>query len=254
MAAATSPPRPRHFFVIGAQRCGTSYLYRMLDDHPDVEMARPLRPEPKTFLADSWPASAREYDQRFSDDGAWCKGEKGTSYLDRPDALERILAALPESVFVVILRDPVERALSHHRFSTANGLETLPAAEALGDPALAERPFDPAVTSVSPFAYLPRGRYVEALERVDAAVGAERLHVAVFEELVAGADALAGVYAFLGVDPEHRPTALGTPVNASAGAPEELDAAIRAQLADYFAVANAALEARLGRPLPWARA
>ena len=42
----------RHFFIAGAQRSGTTYLYRLLDEHPEIEMAKPERPEPKFFLLD----------------------------------------------------------------------------------------------------------------------------------------------------------------------------------------------------------
>ena len=39
----------RHLLVIGAQRCGTTFLHTLLDAHPDITMARPARPEPKVF-------------------------------------------------------------------------------------------------------------------------------------------------------------------------------------------------------------
>ena len=39
----------RHLLVVGAQRCGTTYLSRALDAHPDATMARPSPPEPKVF-------------------------------------------------------------------------------------------------------------------------------------------------------------------------------------------------------------
>ncbi|MBA2558792.1 MAG: sulfotransferase, partial [Propionibacteriales bacterium] len=42
----------RHLLVIGAQRCGTTYLHSILDSHPDITMARPARPEPKVFMSD----------------------------------------------------------------------------------------------------------------------------------------------------------------------------------------------------------
>src|SRR5699024_6997393 len=40
------------FFIVGAQRSGTTWLYKMLDQHPEVAMAKPMRPEPKYFLRD----------------------------------------------------------------------------------------------------------------------------------------------------------------------------------------------------------
>jgi hypothetical protein len=39
-----------HFVIPGAQRSGTTLLWRLLDQHPEIQMARPLRPEPKYFL------------------------------------------------------------------------------------------------------------------------------------------------------------------------------------------------------------
>ena len=37
----------RNLFIVGAQRSGTSYLYKCLDIHPNIEMAKPSIPEPK---------------------------------------------------------------------------------------------------------------------------------------------------------------------------------------------------------------
>ena len=50
-----------HFFIIGAQRSGTTYLYHLLDEHPEICMARPLRPEPKFFLKNELYARGLEY-------------------------------------------------------------------------------------------------------------------------------------------------------------------------------------------------
>jgi hypothetical protein len=33
-----------HFFICGAQRSATTYLYRMLEQHPEIAMAKPVRP------------------------------------------------------------------------------------------------------------------------------------------------------------------------------------------------------------------
>ena len=41
------------FIVGGAPRCGTTWLWHALQRHPDIEMAQPVRPEPKFFLHDS---------------------------------------------------------------------------------------------------------------------------------------------------------------------------------------------------------
>jgi hypothetical protein len=46
-------PRPLPTFIIaGAQRSGTTFLYNLCDDHPDIYMAKPCFPEPKFFHVD----------------------------------------------------------------------------------------------------------------------------------------------------------------------------------------------------------
>ena len=48
-------------FIVGAQRSGTSYLYKILDSHPSVELAKPIRPEPKFFLKKKLCILGKEY-------------------------------------------------------------------------------------------------------------------------------------------------------------------------------------------------
>jgi hypothetical protein len=242
---------PERVLVIGAQRCGTTYLYHLLDGHPDITMARPVRPEPKVFLTDAVTGDPDAYDARLFADAppARVRGEKATSYLERPDALDRIARTLPDAHVVVAVRDPVERALSNYRFTVDAGLEDRsPDAALLADLDDEPRPYDRARISVSPYAYVRRGRYIEQLREVDARFGAERVHVVVYEEVVDDPAAVRPVYDALGVDPAHEPAVAGTVVNASK-ATARLPAATTARLRAHYADANTALERRLGRPL-----
>lgn len=233
---------------MGVQRCGTTWLRRVLDAHPDVEMAHPERPEPKYFIGrDPGPDGVAEYlATHFGPSPARVRGEKGTSYLDHPESWPAMLRAFPEARFVVILRDPVARAVSHWRFSTAHGLEHLPAEEALADPALEQRPFDRAVVSTSPFAYLSRGLYAASLARLFGVVGRERVAVVFLEEVCTRPRALDPLWAFLGVEPLGAVPA--APVNCSGSLP--VPEAVAAHLASYYAEPNRHLADLLGRPLP----
>src|SRR3954470_19502534 len=147
---------PDHFVIVGAQRSGTTYLYGLLDEHPEIEMAKPLRPEPKFFLDyDRYSLGLDAYDaQLFPDAGAHVRGEKSTSYIESEVAARRIAAMLPNAVVVVAGRDPVRRALSNLRFSIQNGIETLEPDDALRWAAAGDRPWDRERFSVSPFDYL----------------------------------------------------------------------------------------------------
>ena len=106
----------RHLVVVGAQRCGTTYLADLLAAHPEVSLASPRTPEPKVFLTDDVVDRGRQWyvDTWFADrGGASLLVEKSTSYLDHPSSAERIEHVLGEPLVLAQLRDPVERAVSH---------------------------------------------------------------------------------------------------------------------------------------------
>jgi hypothetical protein len=241
-----------HFVIAGAQRCGTTSLYRLLDEHPEIEMAKPLRPEPKFFLDDSkFRLGLGYYDsQFFSDASARVRGEKSTSYIESDLALQRIAATMPAAPIVVVVRDPVARAISNFRFSVQNDVENLPMAEALRA-ATGEREWDTKRFSVSPFDYLARGRYVDYLERAVRSTARDSIHVVIFEELVSETAVIARLYERLGVDASFRPSSFDTAVNASDAGDEPVDPEIRDWLGDYFREPNQRLASFLGRQLPW---
>ncbi len=240
---------PDQAFIVGAQRCGTTSLATALERHPQVAMAQPRRPEPKWFLDPDAADGVDEYVRRYYAHvvpGTRLRCEKSTSYLESDLACRQIHAAFPSAKIVVVLRDPVDRALSHYRFSRGEGVEDLPVDQAF-DLEAERRPYDDAVMSVSPYRYLSRGRYVDDLRRWDETFGREALHVVILEELLASPDAFRELETFLGLDPGP-PFSARERHNASEDA-TALDAGTRARLAAWFADANAELAAWLGRPI-----
>jgi len=242
-----------HFLVIGAQRCGTTYLHELLADHPQVAMARPVRPEPKVFLSEEVVERGVDwYHQSFFPhaDAAALLGEKSTSYLESPEAIGRVAAVLGRPRILVQLRDPVARAVSNWGFSRAHGLEQRPLAEALRANLEGPLPWDPEATSVSPFAYLERGRYVDHLSPWLEAFG-DLVRIQLLEDLVAEPDRIGELYAWLGVDGGVRPDSLGQPVNQGEHAGDDLDGDLVHQLRDYFHDSDRALAGLLDRELRW---
>lgn len=245
--------RPRHILLVGAQRCGTTYLAGALGAHPDIAVATPPRPEPKVFCdaglaargrdwyVDTWFAHARD-DQLLLD--------KSTSYLEDPATAARAVAVLGDAHVVVLLRDPVQRAVSHWRFSTAHGLETRDLDEALRADLEDEQAWDPGTASVSPFAYLRRGRYADHLPPWTSAFPGST-HVLFLEELRTDPSVLTGLMTALGVDPARAPEPGAGPVNESSGDRPVLTEALRGTMEEYFEPSDAALAALLGRSLPW---
>jgi hypothetical protein len=243
----------RHFLVIGGQRCGTTWLHHQLEAHPQVAMARPARPEPKVFLHDLSPDQDRAWyvDTWFAHASPdQVLGEKSTSYVDRPDAIPRVRALLGDIPLVVQLRDPVARAVSHWRFSSEHGLEQRPLTEALRANLEGPLPWDPSATSVSPYAYLERGRYADSVGPWLEAFG-DLLHVQFLEELLAQPGLFAETLAHIGVDSALTPDVDLAPVNTSAGDEELLDPSIEAEVRQSFTESDRELAALLGRNLPW---
>lgn len=244
----------RHLLVIGAQRCGTTYLHGLLEAHPRIAMARPARPEPKVFLSDELAGRGRQwylqtYFAHAADEDLL--GEKSTSYLEYPEAADRAARVLGDPLILVQLRDPVERATSHWAFSTDAGLETRSVADALAANLEGPLPWDRERTSVSPYAYLERGRYVDYLRPWQKRFG-DDLTVLFLEEMVTSPAAVGDLYGRLGIDPTFRPPGLGRPVNESRQSRAELDGHLLARVREHFHDSDQELSDLLGRPLPWA--
>lgn len=236
---------PEHFLICGAQRSATTYLYEVFDQHPDIAMAKPMRPEPKYFIRPRAHDDLDEYRQTFfaGADAQWL-GEKSTSYIEHPAAAARIAHLLPDAVLFFMLRDPVERAISNYRFSRANGLETLPLDAAL-DAETARTGGDSAATSVSPHAYVARGRYVEYLEPWFAHFPADRIHLLVAEAVVGSRDGLHDVFARLGLDGDIPLDGIDEALNPSSP-PFEVPGNVRERLRAGFAASNLELQRRYG--------
>jgi hypothetical protein len=157
---------------------------------------------------------------------------------------------LGEAHVVAVLRDPVERAVSNWRFSTQHGLETRPLETALRDNLAGPTPWDPDLSSVSPFAYLERGRYMDYLGAWMSEFP-DTTHLVFLRELVEDDTALERLWKTLEVDPGAAPERSLGAVNENDGTPPALNAELSGTLRSYFELSNRALRAHVGRPLPW---
>jgi sulfotransferase family protein len=243
----------RYVLVVGAQRCGTTYLYELLDEHPEIAMAKPARPEPKFFLdAEKCRRGLTWYETTYFADAEAVPvhGEKSTSYIESPEAAERAAGMIPDADVLVMLRDPIDRAISNWRFSTASGLEERPVEQALAENLEGTQPWDRSATSVSPFAYLERGRYVDFLIPWQRFFP-QRLHVLFLEEFAGNSEAIARMYQAIGVDAAFPPPSLSTRVNAAEQRTPGIDSSLANRLVDYFKESNDRLRDYLGRDLPW---
>ena len=210
------------FLVVGAQRAGTTTLYRILCEHPGV--VRPTQSKGIGYFDEEHHRGRRWYRAHFPlavaaraprrADGTpgprRLTFESSGYYLHHPLAAGRIARALPDVKVVVVVRDPVDRAYSAYRHEHARGFEDRDLADAL---ALEEQRLsgeverivaDPAYRSHAHRhqAYLARSRYAGQVARFVEALGADRVHVVDAGHLFTDpGPELARLWRFLGLEP-----------------------------------------------------
>src|SRR5438270_315540 len=105
---ATHPHRLPDFIIAGAPRSATTWLYVLADKHPEIAMAKPMRPEPKFFLVDSlYQRGLDHYGANWFDGLQKNRilGEKSAKYLESPLVAQRIYQTLPQVKLIDALRD-----------------------------------------------------------------------------------------------------------------------------------------------------
>ena len=182
------------FLIVGAQRCGTTTMYRTLSQHPAVLKA--VLHKGVHYFDEDYSRGMGWYQghfplrahARWAGRSAGCAPvtfESSPYYMFHPLAAQRISHDLPGVKLLVLVRDPVERAYSAHAHEIGRGYETEPFERALElEPARlageAERILaDPGYLSHSHqhHAYRARGQYIEQLERLERLFGRDRIHV-----------------------------------------------------------------------------
>lgn len=259
------------FLIIGAQRSGTSSLYKYLQLHPAVVAS--LRKETHYFShhylkGEEWYRS--HFPSRWYRD--WVQKRRGWKtwtfeatplYLFHPWAAKRAFELLGGTRIVAVLRNPVDRAFSHYHHSVRHGWETLSftdavAAEPIRLAGCAERLMaDPSYRSKEylRFSYLARGFYAEQLERWMAHFPRERVLVLRSEDLFDRTlETYHALLDFLGL-PSWSPPELTNHSYRGLTQPQShrMDSALRDQLVETFVPHNRRLSVLLGRDFGWDR-
>jgi hypothetical protein len=194
--------------IVGAQRCGTTSLYQYLGEHPAV--AKPVRKELQYFSL-HFTKGLGWYRSHFPRAGDGRHTFEATPYyLFHPAAAARAASVLPEARIIVLVRDPVERAVSHYHHNVGLGVETLSfdAALAAEEERLAgerERLVDDPRypgTAHRRYGYFARGCYAPQLEGWYQHYSKDRVLVVLSEDFYRDTGVVfAQVLAFLGLSP-----------------------------------------------------
>ncbi|HSF86774.1 MAG TPA: sulfotransferase [Acidimicrobiia bacterium] len=197
--------------VIGAMRSGTSTLYQLLAQHPDVFMSTPKEPNYFAFAdmpdipveASDSVTNLADYERLFQDSAeASVRGEASHNYLYYSDrAAPLIRRTLPDVRLVAILRNPVDRAFSHYMLHVRNEKEHAATfREALDLESVR-------IERGDQFGhYVARGFYAQQLGPFLQQFPSDALRIFLYEDLAGDAVGLAqDVYGYLGIDASFAP-------------------------------------------------
>lgn len=262
-AAARSLP---DFVIIGAQKAGTSSLYAYLSKHPNVFAAS--RKEIHFFDSPAYASGELWYRAHFPlrllksslqavRGQRTLTGEASPYYLAHPATPARMRDLIPAARLLVMLRNPIDRALSHYQHQVRKGRESLTFAQAIaaeGQRTCGELPRMIADESYYSreywgYSYLARGEYAEQLERWFNTFPREQFLVLSSEEFFTNPGAVySRALKFLDL-PEYAPCEYSR-VN-SGGSYGGMATVLREQLRQHFAAPNQRLYDLLRQDFGW---
>jgi Sulfotransferase domain len=243
----TEGPLP-DFVVLGTQKGGTSFFYRLLTEHP---LVRGAAAKELHFFDNKFAEGVGWYRRCFSEgervDGRrTITGEASPSYLFDPRVPERMARIVPEARLIALLRNPVDRAYSHYQMEVRRGREAR-SFEVATEEEMTSAECEENAVDVR-YAYLTRGLYAEQLVRFSFYANRDRLLVFKSEDLFTSRlEVLERVSTFLGL-----PSFESTLVPPAGGAPyEPMDPGTRRRLEGYFAPHNERLYDLLNTDFGW---
>lgn len=186
------------FFVIGAQKSGTTALFAKLAAHPGV--AAPAQKELHVF--DQPTPDLTRFDAAFAGaDPRLLWGEATPAYLYWPGAVGALARYNPAAKVLVILRHPAERALSQWKMQRQRGIEPLSFAQAIAAPGRARMTQgDDRAQRI--YSYVERGFYGTQITQLLTHVPRDQIAFCRTEDLLNDEPGLlARLFDFLGVDP-----------------------------------------------------
>lgn len=185
------------FLMVGCQRCGSTWLYEALKEHPEIYLPAAKQTH---YFDESHKNGMDWYLSHFNglESGHKAVGEVATSYC-LPEVIPRVAGDLPGIKIIMAMRNPIERAHSFFRSRAPHenwknfqdALEKNP--EIIG-----------------------RGQYIDQIELLLDVYDRDQVLFLFYDDLKDNERSyLRQVYSFLGVNPEFEPSVIGNPVRAA---------------------------------------
>ena len=242
------------FLIVGAQKSGTTALYRYLKNHPQIVK----KSGEVHFFDRSFNRGVTWYQNQFPSrqKQRTIVGDKSPYYLFHPLVPKRVASLYPHVKIIMILRNPVDRAYSQYWMNVRMDAEPLSFEEALkAEPTRVAGEKEKILSDQSynshaypRYSYLARGIYVEQVKRWLSFFPRKQILVVSSSDLRRDPDnTVKKVFAFLGLS--HYPMKNWDAEKRNDYEP--MDQVTRRHLSDYFRPYNQQLEALLGITFNW---
>ncbi len=177
-----------NFICVGAQKAGSSTLYKLLKSHPEVHMSE----QKEIHFFDNekhYNKGKAHYASFFSEGYAGEKviGEISPDYMQFAQVPKRIKSCLGPIKIVIILRHPVDRSYSQFNFHKMLKLESSSTSFEASLETEEARPLIESRTNwYTPTFYKSKSLYSAQVQQFIEEFGRENVHVVVFEEMLEG--------------------------------------------------------------------
>ena len=211
-----------NLFVVGNLRSGTTLLYELLRQHPEIYF--PEEKEPNFFNKDLYEESLKfngknlyfhittqeEYFSLYQQaTGEKYLGDATTTYIYSKSAPEAIFRFNPDAKIIIMIREPVECMRSLHSRLLNYLIETEPDFEkALSLEELRKKNIQvpPKARYPSYLFYREKSRYLDNILRYMEFFPVNQIYVIIFDNLIRNKlEELRFLFEFLGVDPDFKP-------------------------------------------------
>lgn len=250
------------FIIIGAQKSGTTSLFHYLAQHPQVKPSFTKevhffdggkKPEIDTFAKGTFWYRAH-FPLYTGKSREFITGEASPLYIFNPLAPQRISNLVPQVKLIALLRNPVERAISHYFHEKRKGREQLSILEAFE----AEEDRIRAVLRQQNYkslnfihhTYLKRGLYAEQLDRYLRLFDSQQLFIIQSEDFFSNpGQILSKICRFLNINDKY-PFANLNPRNIGYNK-HRIEDAVLEYLIQYYLPHNQRLCNLLGQSFTW---
>ena len=253
------------FYIIGFAKCGTTSLFEYLISHPNVH---PPKGKEIDFFDRLYSRGINWYKvgfpfkiQKFFDTvflrKKFLTGEATPRYIEHPHAINRIKEITPNAKFIILLRNPIDRAHSHYTMIYRRNSESSSFVDAIeNEKERITEPFNKMLNDSNYYsdiyfrhAYLHRGIYVDKIKRWMEVFPKEQFLIIQSEEFFKNPSKIYNdVLEFLGLIP----FSIGEfKIKGKVNKNRNIDDDFRNELVEYFKPHNKRLYDFLGKSFDW---